>query len=168
MRAHWTVAACAVALLGCKPDPAASAATPATKAAPPAAPSAAAAPAGGVEHYGAAFAADVPAVALSALIAEPSAHAGKVIETEGTVSQVCQNAGCWMELSAAGSEERVRTPMAGHAFFLPKTVVGKRARVQGRVELIALAPAMKAHLESEGAKATSNTLSLSALAVAVQ
>jgi hypothetical protein len=120
------------------------------------------------EHFGAPFAADVPAVKLSALIAEPSPHAGKIVETEGTVSQVCQAAGCWMELADAGSNERVRTPMAGHAFFLPKTVVGKRARVQGRVELIALSQAAKAHLEAEGAQATSSTLSLSALAVAVQ
>lgn len=121
-----------------------------------------------VEHYGAPFASEVPEVPLASLIADPAPYAGRIIETEGRVSQVCQAAGCWMELAAAGTSERVRTPMAGHAFFLPKDVVGKKARVQGRVELIALSPEMKQHLEAEGAQATSGTLSLSALSVAVR
>jgi hypothetical protein len=120
------------------------------------------------ELFGAPFASEIPEVELSALIADPQPYAGKVIETRGKVSQVCQAAGCWMELAAAGTDERVRTPMAGHAFFLPKTVVGKDARVQGRVELIALSDAAKQHLEAEGARETSSTLSLSALSVAVQ
>jgi hypothetical protein len=58
--------------------------------------------------------------------------------------------------------------MAGHAFFVPKTIVGKEARVQGRVELIALSEPMKKHLEAEGASATGSALSISALSVAVQ
>src|SRR5262245_58901135 len=72
------------------------------------------------ELFGAPFAADVPAVSLGALISDPAPYNGQIIETTGKVSQVCQAAGCWMELSDAGSGERVRTPMAGHAFFLPK------------------------------------------------
>lgn len=120
------------------------------------------------ELFGAPFASDVPSVPLAALIEDPGPYAGKIVETTGKVSQVCQMAGCWMELSAAGTDQRVRTPMAGHAFFLPKTVVGKEARVQGRVELIALSEQAKRHLEAEGAQATSSTLSLSALSVAVR
>jgi len=172
------IALCGVLLaIGCQP---ARAPEPAAPAAPIPAPAAAAAPAATApaasaatgsapaEHFGAPFSAGVPEVGLSALIADPSPYAGKVIETSGQVSQVCQAMGCWMELSGAGSAERVRTPMAGHAFFLPKTIVGKKARVQGRVELIALSDQAKQHLEAEGAQATSSTLSLSALAVAVQ
>jgi hypothetical protein len=124
------------------------------------------------ELFGAPFAGEVPEVALSQLIADPAPYAGKIIETRGKVSQVCQAAGCWMELSTAGvgsgASERVRTPMAGHAFFVPKTIVGKDARVQGRVELIALSEPMKKHLEAEGAKATGSALSISALSVSVQ
>jgi hypothetical protein len=120
------------------------------------------------EYFGAPFAEGITPVSLSALIADPAPHEGRIVETEGAVSQVCQAAGCWMELTDAASGERVRTPMAGHAFFLPKTVVGKRARVQARVELIALSAAAKQHLEAEGASATSSKLSLSALAVLVQ
>jgi hypothetical protein len=120
------------------------------------------------ELFGAPFADQIPAVSLGALIKDPAPYNGQIIETTGKVSQVCQAAGCWMELSDAGSGERVRTPMAGHAFMLPKTVVGKEARVQGRVELIALSEGMKKHLEAEGAQATGGKLSLSALSVSIQ
>jgi len=163
------------ALVACAPgrvterasDPAPVAAQPAAAPKPaPAAPEpVASTPA---EHFGAPFAEQVPEVSLGALIKDPSPYAGQVIETTGKVSQVCQAAGCWMELAATDSGERVRTPMAGHAFFLPKTVVGKQARVQGRVELIALSDDMKKHLEAEGAEATGSKLSLSALSVSVQ
>jgi len=169
------LALCIGALAGCAPgrvsEPAAppAAAPAAQKVAeePPAAPAPAPASAP-AEHFGAPFAEQIPAVSLSALIADPAPHAGKIVETTGKVSQVCQAMGCWMELADAGSGERVRTPMAGHAFFLPKTVVGKAARVQGRVELIALTDDMKKHLEAEGAQATGSKLSLSALSVSVQ
>lgn len=140
-------------------------APPAPKPAPVAVPEAVSAPA---EHFGAPFADQIPEVSLGTLISDPSPYAGKVVETTGKVSQVCQAMGCWMELADAASGERVRTPMAGHAFFLPKTVVGKQARVQGRVELIALSDAAKKHLEAEGAQATGGTLSLSALSISVQ
>jgi hypothetical protein len=160
-------ALCLLALSACAPAPVSEPAAAAPKVAEPvlSAPAPAAASA---EHFGAPFADQIPAIALSSLIADPAPYAGKIVETSGKVSQVCQAAGCWMELSAAGSGERVRTPMAGHAFFLPKTVVGKEARIQGRVELIALSEDMKKHLEAEGAQATGSKLSLSALSVTVQ
>jgi len=165
-------ALCLLALSACAPAPVSEPAAAAPKVAEAVAPApvlAAPAPAAAApEHFGAPFADQIPAVPLSTLVTDPAPYAGKVIETSGKVSQVCQAAGCWMELSDAGSGERVRTPMAGHAFFLPKTVVGKEARVQGRVELIALSDDMKKHLEAEGAQATGGTLSLSALSVTVQ
>ena len=156
----------ALSLLGCSPAPApepAAVEAPAKAAAPVPEPAVSASP----ELFGAPFAEQIPAVSLGALVKDPTPYNGQIIETTGKVSQVCQAAGCWMELSDADSGERVRTPMAGHAFFLPKTVVGKEARVQGRVELIALSEGMKKHIEAEGAQATSGKLSLSALSVSI-
>lgn len=166
-------ALCILALSACAPAPVREQGSAAPKAADPVVPAPVPAPMPSPastppEHFGAPFADAIPAVTLSALISDPAPYAGKIVETSGKVSQVCQAAGCWMELSDAGSGERVRTPMAGHAFFLPKTVVGKQARVQGRVELIALSDDMKKHLEAEGAQATGGKLSLSALSVTVQ
>jgi hypothetical protein len=159
-----------LALFGCSPGRVSDAPRPAEPKLEAPAPTLAPEPVASTqaELFGAPFAEQVPAVSLGALIKDPAPYNGQIIETTGKVSQVCQAAGCWMELSVADSGERVRTPMAGHAFMLPKTIVGKEARVQGRVEMIALSEGMKKHLEAEGAQATGGKLSLSALSVSIQ
>ena len=73
-----------------------------------------------------------------------------------------------MELRDDASGQSVRTPMAGHAFFLPQRALGKRAAIQGVVELRPLSPAHKQHLEGEGATATGSDLSISATGVALR
>ncbi|HMI91708.1 MAG TPA: DUF4920 domain-containing protein, partial [Polyangiales bacterium] len=118
--------------------------------------------------FGAPIDEQAPEVALAALIAKPEPYAGKVVRTQGTVSRVCQAAGCWMELRDDSSGQSVRTPMAGHAFFLPKDAMGKHAAVQGIVELRPLTAGHKQHLEAEGATATDSLLSISATGVALR
>ena len=120
------------------------------------------------ELFGAPIDQAVPEITLAQLIAEPEPYAGKPIRTQGTVSRVCQAAGCWMELRDDSSGQSVRTPMAGHAFFLPKTALGKRAAIQGIVELRPLTAEHKAHLEGEGATATASALGISATGVALR
>lgn len=141
---------------------------------PPAAPSApapaaTAAPAQSAPVlYGAPLDAATPRLALAELMKSPEAHAGKTIRTEGEIRRVCQRMGCWMELAQPGVEGALRVPMAGHAFFLPQTVQGKRAEVQGTLQIAKLSPEHKQHLESEGAQATQSDVSLSATGVSVQ
>lgn len=104
---------------------------------------------------------------LADIVASPQQFAGQVVRTEGTIERVCQRMGCWIELRAE-STPAVRVPMAGHAFFLPRDVVGRTARIEGRVELQELSPDARAHLESEGAIATASTLSIDATGVIVR
>jgi len=61
----------------------------------------------------------------------PESFAGTKIVTEGRVTAVCQHKGCWMELKDDKGEAHVK--MAGHAFFVPRSASGKRARVLGRL-----------------------------------
>lgn len=61
----------------------------------------------------------------------PESFAGTTIVTEGKVTAVCQHKGCWMELKDDKGEAHVK--MAGHAFFVPRSASGKRARVLGRL-----------------------------------
>lgn len=68
---------------------------------------------------------------LAAVAKTPDAFAGKSFTTTGTVSAVCQHRGCWMELTDEGFDAHVK--MAGHAFFVPRTAAGKKARVMGRL-----------------------------------
>ena len=80
-------------------------------------------------HMGAPIAADLPVVALAAVIKDPAAFKGKPFVTTGTVTAVCQSMGCWMEIKDDTSEAHIK--MAGEKFFVPKTSAGHKARVQG-------------------------------------
>lgn len=98
----------------------------------PAAPKAQAEPASQKLALGAPIA---PGVAKNASLTDvakaPESFAGTKIVTEGKVTAVCQHKGCWMELKDDKGEAHVK--MAGHAFFVPRTASGKRARVLGRL-----------------------------------
>ncbi len=104
---------------------------------------------------------------LPSLLAEPERFRDRVVRTEGQIAQVCQRMGCWMELREGESGPAVRVPMAGHSFFLPRDVAGRRATRQGRVQLRELSPDARAHLEGEGATATASALAIEASGVIV-
>lgn len=126
------------------------------------------APAEGARTFGTAPDETRPLTALDAIVAEPERFRDRVVRTEGTIAQVCQRMGCWMELRpGSGEGPAVRVPMAGHSFFLPRDVAGRRAMIEGRVELRELSPAFRAHLESEGATAASSPLAIVASGVVV-
>ena len=90
-----------------------------------------------------------------------------VVRTEGTIERVCQRMGCWMELRAENVQP-IRVPMAGHSYFLPRSVAGHVAMIEGRVAVQPLTEDMRRHLESEGALATANSLSIEATTVVVR
>ncbi len=96
--------------------------------APSAAPAPAPAPAPeGALRLGAPIEASAQKIALSDLAKNPSAFVGKKFATTGTVTSVCQHMGCWMEIKDDSGEAHIK--MAGHAFFVPKTASGRKARV---------------------------------------
>jgi RNase P/RNase MRP subunit p29 len=64
----------------------------------------------------------------------PTSYKGRVVATEGTVTRVCQERGCWMAIKDDSGTATVR--MHGHTFFVPTTSAGKHARVEGTVVLM--------------------------------
>lgn len=56
----------------------------------------------------------------------------KEIMVEGTISEVCQNKGCWMVV--ADGKSTVRVEFKDYTFFVPWNSDGKRVRLQGKVE----------------------------------
>ena len=127
-------AASALALAACdnasKTSAPASTSTPAPAASPaPAAPSAAAAD--GALRLGAPIEAAAEKVALSDVAKSPTTYVGKTFATTGTVTAVCQHMGCWMEIKDDAGEAHIK--MAGHAFFVPKTASGRKARVLAKL-----------------------------------
>jgi hypothetical protein len=104
---------------------------------------------------------------LSTLLARPAEFDGKVVKTEGVIAAVCQRMGCWMELRADEGGPVVRVPMAGHSFFLPRDVAGRRATVEGTVEVRVLDQGTQDHLRTEGAQAADQALGIAASGVVV-
>lgn len=80
-------------------------------------------------HLGAPIAANTPTVSLGQVMKDPTAYKGKAFVTTGTVTSVCQEMGCWMEIKDDSGEAHIK--MAGEKFFVPKTSAGHKARVQG-------------------------------------
>jgi hypothetical protein len=75
--------------------------------------------------------ASTPAIALATVVKDPNAYKGKSFVTTGTVTAVCQEMGCWMEIKDASTQAHIK--MAGEKFFVPKTSAGHKARVQGKL-----------------------------------
>jgi hypothetical protein len=71
-------------------------------------------------------------VALADVAKKPESYTGKTFATTGTVTAVCQHMGCWMEIKDDASAAHIK--MAGHAFFVPKTASGRKARILAKLE----------------------------------
>jgi hypothetical protein len=95
--------------------------------------SAAAATAKNVETFGAKIDPSAQKIAL----ADATKHKGENVVTEGRVTRVCQERGCWLALKDSSSGDAAAVVrMHGHTFFVPTTSSGKHARVAGTVMLM--------------------------------
>ncbi len=72
---------------------------------------------------------DAPKVALADLVKDPAAWTGKTVRTEGVVSAVCQEKGCWMVLKSG--EKSVRVTFKDYGFFVPKDSAGATVVLEG-------------------------------------
>ncbi len=90
-------------------------------------------------------------VALADLLAQPEKYDTKTVLTEGTVRQVCQKAGCWMELAPGEKSAGARVTFKDYSFFVPKDSQKHHAKVEGTVKLAELSEARAKHYASEGA-----------------
>ena len=105
-------------------------------------------------HFGAPFSIPGRPTQVAEILKEPEKSLGQKVKCTGTVAQVCQAMGCWLELRAVNEGPGLRVPMAGHAFFVPKDIVGRSAVVEGVLEKQALSAGQLAHLQGEGLTAT--------------
>jgi hypothetical protein len=100
----------------------------------------------GAEKFGAPLS-GAPVVALQDLVANPDAWAGRTVRTEGPVSAVCSQKGCWMTLKAG--EKIVRVTFKGYGFFVPRDGAGSLATVEGVFKVATLPEATAKHYAGE-------------------
>ena len=100
----------------------------------PAAVFAADAPAANAQHFGAAVKVKAP-VNVAQLAARPEKFKGKTVRLEGTVKNVCQGMGCWVEVADdQGTSFMARS--LDESVLLPKDCKGWHVVVQGRVVVL--------------------------------
>ncbi len=97
--------------------------------------------------FGAPIEAGLESAALADVARDPRRFANRKIATTGTISAVCQHAGCWMEMKDDAGEAHIK--MAGHAFLVPRNASGKKARVMAK---LAMDPAEPAACQGDGHK----------------
>ncbi len=76
--------------------------------------------------------------AVSQILANPEAWAGKRVRVEGQVADVCQMAGCWMEVAGDQPGKKLKFKVTDGAIVFPKDSAGKHAIAEGTVRLIPL------------------------------
>lgn len=72
-----------------------------------------------------------PLVPLADIAKHPDRFRSGIVATSGTITAVCKEMGCWMELVDPSAQAHVK--MHGHTFFVPRTAPGHFARVQAHV-----------------------------------
>jgi hypothetical protein len=88
-----------------------------------------------------------PKVALADLVKNADQYSGKTVKTEGTVSAVCQDKGCWMILKSGDQSVRVR--FKDYAFFVPMDSAGMTAVLEGVFAVKTIPEATAKHYASE-------------------
>jgi hypothetical protein len=96
--------------------------------------------------YGDAITLKKPASFVKAL-KNKKQYGEKEILLEGTISEVCQNKGCWMVVDADKSHLRVE--FKDYGFFVPWDSEGKKVRMQGIIHEKKVSAKSAEHMASE-------------------
>ena len=83
------------------------------------------------EFFGEAFTTANP-VTLDELIAQMSGADSLAVQVAGTVSEVCQMKGCWMNIQTDNADnDAVMVRFKDYGFFVPKDIAGRRVLMNG-------------------------------------
>ena len=72
---------------------------------------------------------------------------GTLVRVRGTVESVCQSAGCWLVLQ--DNDTKVRIFTKDHGFFLPTTIKGAKAEVEGQLRARTITKKFAKHLAKD-------------------
>jgi len=69
---------------------------------------------------------------ISKILEKPEEFLGKTVMVEGEVAEVCQKAGCWIEVKDA-SEKKIRVKVKDGEIVFPKKSKGNKIKAEGMV-----------------------------------
>lgn len=99
-----------------------------------------------VAHYGDAFGVDAE-IAVTELLANPSAYKDKMVRIKGDISAMCHHKRGWFAITAEDKSGRSVRVVTQPVFLVPHGAIGKTGVAEGKVELIEVAPEFAAHLK---------------------
>ena len=76
-------------------------------------------------------------LSVDQVVTSADSAVGKTIQVKGRVTEVCQMAGCWMQLAGTGSNA-VRIKVNDDDIVFPQSAVGKTAIAEGKLQKIEL------------------------------
>ncbi len=80
------------------------------------------------------------ATPVSDILTRPAAYTGKTVVVKGLVVDVCAARGCWLELGGDKPYEKIRVKVEDGSIVFPGSARGRKAAVQGVVEVMKMCP----------------------------
>lgn len=90
---------------------------------------------------------------ISKILADPHAYSGKRVQVEGTIVEVCEERGCWINIASDKPFEKIRFKVEDGVIVFPLDAKGKKAIAEGVLTVThltkeqALAQAKEMHKE---------------------
>ncbi len=75
---------------------------------------------------------------VSTILSAPDSHVGRRVLVTGTVVQVCEARGCWLQLASDRPAETLKVKVEDGVVVFPMTARGKKAVVEGVVERVVM------------------------------
>lgn len=98
-----------------------------------------------------------PAIAVAQLVASARTYTARPVIVEGVITRECTEKGCWMQVAPSADASGMRVTFKDYAFFIPQSMVGRRARMEGMTKVTTHSKAAADHLIGEGAQLQRNT-----------
>lgn len=100
---------------------------------------------------------------ISTILDSPKKYVGKKVLVEGTILDVCEKRGCWMEISGDKKGQKIKIKVEDGVIVFPVSKKGHKALVEGEVEELVytkeeLIEAEKHKAEEQGTKFDPSTI----------
>ncbi len=90
------------------------------------------------------------ATGIDQLLADPQPWVGKTVRVDGVVTGVCEQRGCWMQVSNPETGKGIRIKVEDGVIVFPLTATGHRAAAEGVLEVVHVSPEAKEKAAAEG------------------
>lgn len=71
---------------------------------------------------------------ISQILENPQKFIGETVLVSGTINNVCQDRGCWIELASGSTFQSIRVKVKDGEIIFPTSAIGGTALVEGTVE----------------------------------